>query len=316
MENTMRSIIKHITDNFSLFGLASTSELKVVERPKSSLTDGGKWLTVLSLQTIPDESKGVPLVAPDASERSLTLVEIECKMRTPEPSKDFLWNNIWKFRDQVISALAGPGETGIVITRYGWANPQNPVADGQIWFSANPLEKHLEDPADPANKSIFLTYNVHWWKSQVETVAVDSWLEALAVWTEGVIGAGWTVYRGAWPLGYVRPSVMWRLTGTEIQEKSRAMYEVRKRFVGHVLGRSQNEQVAGAVTLTQELGKVVKVVLDAVGKRYLIVKAPVLNLQADALSAGQLSVLLSRSTNRPTEEVPYIMQVQGSGSLS
>lgn len=316
MENTMRSIIKYIADNYASFGLSSKSELKVVEKPKSALTDGGRWLTVLALQTMPDESRGVPFVVPEAGERSLTLVEVECKARAPDSVKDFLWNDIWKFRDQVVAKLAGSGEGGVMITRYDWTDPDNPIPDGQIWFSGPPLEKHVEDPADPANKSIFLTYNVHWWKSQVETAAVDSWLEALAIWTEGVMGPDWNVYRGALPPGYNKPAVMWRITGAEVVEKGLAMYEVRKKFTGYVLGRSQNEQVVGAVTLAQELGKAVKIVLDAVDKRYLTVITPALNLQADALSAGQLSVVLSRNTSRPIEEIPYIMQIEGRGTLS
>lgn len=320
MDSTMRSIIKHIADNLSTFGLSSTAELKVVESPKSQLTDGGKWLTLLALQTIPDTTRGAPFVIPDVSERALTLIELECKMRSPEPSKDFLWNELWKFRDKVYAALTGTGE-GVVITRYDWTNPLNPMEDGQIWFEVNPssgtpMEKHIEDPNDPANKSVFLTYNVHWWKSSTETVANDPWLEALSTWTATILGDGWTVYRNAYPLNFRKPCVLWRITGADVQEKARALYEVQKRFSGHVLGRTPNEQLSGALTLAQELGSAIKLVYDVTDRRYLTVKNPAVNLQADALSVGQVTVTLSRKTNRPTDDIPYIMHIDGSGNLS
>jgi len=149
-----------------------------------------------------------------------------------------------------------------------------------------------------------------------ETVAADPWLEALAAWTVATLGGAWTAYRSAWPLGYLRPSVMWRVAGTEIREKSRAVFEVRKRFIGHILGSTPNEQAAGILTVVQELGSAVKLCLDAPNKRYLTVQSPSADYRADALTAGQLAVTLSRSTSRPAEEVPYINEVYGDGSLS
>lgn len=316
MKNTMRSIIDYFIDNYQDLGLSSASGLKVIEKPKSTLTDGGKWLTVLALQTLPDENTGTPFEVPEESDRSMTQVEIECKMRSPDPSVDFLWNELWGYRDSVISTLAGPEKTGILITRYDWTDPNNPVADGQIWFSVKPQERLIEDQRDPANKSVFLTYNVHWWKSSVETFSNDPWLEALAAWTEGIMGPEWIVYRGVWPLVYGKPSILWRLIGGGISEKARAVYEVQKNFSVHVLGRTPNEKVTGVVTLAQELGNAVKIVLNAVDRRYMVVRNPILNLQADALKVGQITVALSRLTSRPVEEVPYIMSVEGSGNLS
>lgn len=149
-----------------------------------------------------------------------------------------------------------------------------------------------------------------------ETVANDPWLEALALWTTATLGAAWTIYRNVWPLGYMRPSMMWRISGVEVQEKGRAMFVVRKKFFGHVLGSTPNEQAAGILTVLQELGNAVKLPLDAPGNRYLIVQSPSADYRADAMAAGQLSVTLFRSTSRPTEEIPYIMQVYGRGSLS
>ncbi len=149
-----------------------------------------------------------------------------------------------------------------------------------------------------------------------ETVANDPWLEALAVWTGTILGASWSVYRNLWPLGYKRPAVMWRLDGIEALEKGRAMFEVRKKFAGHVIGSTPNEQVAGALTVAQKLGEVVKLELDAANRRYLTVNSPAVNYRADALTAGQVSVVLSRMTARPIDEAPLIAGVHYTETIS
>lgn len=148
-----------------------------------------------------------------------------------------------------------------------------------------------------------------------ETTANDPWLEALAGWTGTTIGAGWTIYRNFWPLGYKRPAVMWRLIGVEVQERARAMFEVRKRVIGHVLGSTPNEQIAGALTVVQELGNAIKLPLDVTNKRYLTVNNLAVDYRADALTAGQVSVTLSRLTSRPAEEAPLIMAVHNTGFI-
>lgn len=168
----MISIAKHIAANNAAFGLTMATDLKLIEKSKTSLVNGAKWLIMLAMRTLPDTSRGVPfgnlLETGVKGERFLTLIEFECKTRAPDPSKDFYWNDVRKFRDKVYNALAGPTRNGIVIPRKDWTDPNNPVIDGEIWFECNPpnspLEDPIEDPADPANKSIFLTYQSHWWK--------------------------------------------------------------------------------------------------------------------------------------------------------
>ena len=176
MDNTMISIGRHITNNFAAFGLTAATDLKLVQRPKSALANGGKWLIMLALRTLPDTTRGVPfnnLLKPGTKgERLLTLVEFECKMRAANPGLDFYWNQVRQFRDKAFEALAGPTRAGLVIPRNNWADPQNPVPAGEIWFEVNPgrnspIEDPIEDPNDPANKSIMLTYSVHWWKPVV-----------------------------------------------------------------------------------------------------------------------------------------------------
>jgi len=147
-----------------------------------------------------------------------------------------------------------------------------------------------------------------------ETVNNDSWLEALAGWTEATMGAAWTVYRNIWPLGYVRPAVLWRLTSVEVHEKARAMFEVRKKFAGHVLGSTPNEQISGVLIIVQELLSAIKLSLNISDRRYLTVNSPVADYRVAALTAGQISVILSRLTNRPAEDEILMQKIKATGA--
>ena len=176
MDHMMISIGKYITNSYAAFGLTAATDLKVIKNPKSKLIDGGKWLIMLPMRTLPDHTLGVPfsnlLSNGQKGERFLTLVEFECKARASNPSKDFYWNTVRQFRDMVYNALAGPYRAGLVIPRYDWTDMDNPVQAGEIWLEVDsarntPLEDPVEDPNDPANKSIFLTYNCHWWRPVV-----------------------------------------------------------------------------------------------------------------------------------------------------
>jgi hypothetical protein len=108
---------------------------------------------------------------------------------------------------------------------------------------------------------------------------------------------------------------MWRLTGIELREGSRAMFEVRKKFVGHVIGDTPNKEISGTLTIVQELHSAIKIPLDIANRRYLTVHDPIGDYRSDALTAGQMSVTLSRFTNRPVEEAPLIAEVHGKGSI-
>jgi len=167
------TIAQYIIENLNSFGLNSESDLKLIEKPKSKLEDGGKWLIMLPLRTLPDISKKVTfsnLVENGVkAERFMTVVELELKTRALNSSQDFFWNTVITFRDQVYRSLAGANSGGLLMPRYDWTNPESPVEEGEIKFGVNPnrnspIEDPLEDPNDSANKSIFLTYNVHWWK--------------------------------------------------------------------------------------------------------------------------------------------------------
>lgn len=149
-----------------------------------------------------------------------------------------------------------------------------------------------------------------------ETVANDPWLEALAEWTETILGPTWTVYRNVWPMGYKRPAVMWRIATIEANEKNKAVFELSKKIIGHVLGRTTNEEIVGALTVTQELENAIKIPLDLANKKYMTVNKPAIDYRVNAITAGQITVTLSRFTRRPAEDAPIIAGVHNSGFIN
>lgn len=145
-----------------------------------------------------------------------------------------------------------------------------------------------------------------------EDLQEDAWLAALSSWTKNTLGSeDWQVYCGKWPSDYVRPSILWRLEGAETTASTRAAtIEVRKKTVGHVLGRTLGEQTATILELTQALTSAVKIPLNVTERRYLSVLSPIVDLEQDALTEGQLSVMLSRKVERQLDEGPLMRTIQ------
>lgn len=176
MNNTMMTIANYISTHLASFCLTSQSQLALIEKTTRRLEDGGRRLIVLPLRTTGDTSRkatfGNLLDNGQKGERFLTTLEMECKTRAPKgpdgSQLDFYWNAARAFRDQVYEALAGPSRNGLTIPRLNWADHEHPVPAGQVWFEVNsgtsPIEDEVEDPSDPANKSVFLTYQIHWWR--------------------------------------------------------------------------------------------------------------------------------------------------------
>ena len=140
-----------------------------------------------------------------------------------------------------------------------------------------------------------------------ETAPDDPWLMSLSDWTGNLLGEDWHIYQSAWPVGYRRPAVLWRVGRVRVKSLNAALFEVQKDIVGHVLGRTPNEQFAAAVLIAQELGSAVKIIHDADNRRYLTVSNPSVDYRTtDVLKNGQISVTLSRLTNKPIEDTPTI----------
>jgi len=146
-----------------------------------------------------------------------------------------------------------------------------------------------------------------------ETLPSDSWVEALAAWTQQTLGQEWTLYRDRWPMGYAKPSVLWRLVSSRIEHASRAAFKVIKSMQGHVIGQTGNQQVSGATAIVEGLGHVIKLPLNEPAGAYLTVADVRADFRNEALTTGQVTVELFRFTSRPTEEIPFITRVYPRG---
>ncbi|WP_136604666.1 hypothetical protein [Paenibacillus dokdonensis] len=142
-----------------------------------------------------------------------------------------------------------------------------------------------------------------------DSLTSDPWVPALADWTSGILGPNWTIYNGFWPLGYVRPAIMWRVTGIDVKLLGLSSYNVSKRFTVHVLGNGQHPEHVGVAALIEGLGSAIKIPYDFADRRYLTVADPKANIGADAISEGQITVTLSRRVARPQEDAPLIRSV-------
>ncbi|MED1851834.1 hypothetical protein P4V33_09230 [Brevibacillus borstelensis] len=146
-----------------------------------------------------------------------------------------------------------------------------------------------------------------------ETVVEYNWLTALSEWTRQELGSDWDIYTQMWPLGYRRPCVLWRLSQIGVRSKTRGAFEVEKKVVGHVLGSTPNEEVAGVLRLVEGIGRDVKLPLNAERRIYMTASDVKGDYQADGLTRGQISLTLSRMTARPSEEAPLMQRVSNEG---
>jgi hypothetical protein len=142
-----------------------------------------------------------------------------------------------------------------------------------------------------------------------DTVADDPWAAALASWSSTLLGATWTVYKNKWPLGYKKPAVMWRVANVETQNLNRAAYKETKTLICHVLGDTPNREVTGVETVTAGLLAAFKIVLEQKNRRYLTVEDAKGSYQANALTAGQVTAVLSRVIMRQFTQAPLMQEV-------
>lgn len=149
-----------------------------------------------------------------------------------------------------------------------------------------------------------------------ETVNDDPWIEAVSQWTSELLGSEYSVYKNRWPLGYKRPSVMWRLAEMNVTGQGMAIFDVRKKIVGHVLTRTSNEDIAIMTKIIEGLGNAIKIPLNRAERRYMTVSLPQVDFYADAMRTGQILLYLNRKTARPIEEVPLMAKVGIDGKVN
>lgn len=148
-----------------------------------------------------------------------------------------------------------------------------------------------------------------------ETVMDDPWINALTEWAQNLLGEQWTIYANRWPLGYKRPAILWRLSDYNVEDVSRAIFEIKKTFVCHVLGSTPNEEIKGITDIIQGFSRDIKIPLDLINRKYMTVINPKGEFNSNSLNRGQISVVLSRKTSRPQEDVPIMQKIESSGQF-
>ncbi|MED5020196.1 hypothetical protein P9847_23285 [Paenibacillus chibensis] len=138
----------------------------------------------------------------------------------------------------------------------------------------------------------------------------DDWLNALLSWTRAQLGDAWSVYPTAWPSGPTDTSVLWRMAGTETKMAGASLYEIRRRFVGHVIGRNAVSEQRTAAALVEMLGSKVQLPMDTDARKHMSVSEVSADLQADGFLDGQIQLTLVQRRVRPAEEAALIRSVE------
>jgi len=141
----------------------------------------------------------------------------------------------------------------------------------------------------------------------------DPWIDALVSWTQDKIGADYAVYGGKLPVGYVRPSVLWRADELDIDDAGAAAFDVKKVVVAHVFGRNAVEEANVAAWIVEEMGAAVKIPINASKRRYMTLKECHAQLYTDAMKQGHIRATVTRKTRKPREEMPPIGEVFSNG---
>ncbi|WP_163859693.1 hypothetical protein [Paenibacillus elgii] len=142
-------------------------------------------------------------------------------------------------------------------------------------------------------------------------IAADPWVEALAKWTSLQLPSEWKVYRNEWPVDYLVPSILWRLTDVEMQDQGSVLCQLKKKMTGHVLGRTLAEQHSKAAEMVSKLIGAKKIMLDEANKRYVTIVAPALHTPKDEMIEGQLTLTLSRMVDRRSQDEPTAVLIGG-----
>ncbi|PYI52542.1 hypothetical protein [Paenibacillus flagellatus] len=152
--------------------------------------------------------------------------------------------------------------------------------------------------------------------SAASASSADEWLEALCGWTSAAAGADWSVYRQQWPQDYAAPAVLWRIEQAESENRDAASAELRKRMVGHVVGRTDAERYAMVGTLAAELGRLTRLSIDPIGKQAVQPGLVTGDYRPDGLTAGQITVTFRQIVPKSSPNAPLIGDVHYGGGLN
>ncbi|MBE3649027.1 hypothetical protein [Paenibacillus polymyxa] len=142
------------------------------------------------------------------------------------------------------------------------------------------------------------------------TAQPEEWLAALVGWTQKQLGELWSVYADAWPAQPGSHAVLWRLSGCETRMAGASMYELRKRFIGHITAPVTTEENRAASALVEGFAAQIQLPLEQDKGRYMSTAEASADLQADAILDGQLRLTLVQRRMRPAEEAALIRRVE------
>lgn len=146
--------------------------------------------------------------------------------------------------------------------------------------------------------------------------SADVWLDALCGWTAETAGLDWNVYRQQWPQDYTAaPSILWRVGSVGAADQSAATVELNKTMIGHVVGRTEAEQLDMIGTLTSALGGVTRLSIDPVENRHISVGAVAANVNAGAFAEGQLSAAFRQVIQKTVPEGVKVAGVHYDGGF-
>ncbi|KAF6633130.1 hypothetical protein H6F38_11095 [Paenibacillus sp. EKM208P] len=238
-----------------------------------------------------------------------------------------IWKSSWAGYRQVVRIKLYAGQAGLAQADV-WANaliaglhrePVTGAGEDTSAFTAHYLGVRDAEKLDTVTGKAYRTlrFGVYVPESEGGSPAPangatqpEEWLAALVRWTQKQLSETWSVYADAWPAQPGRQAVLWRMSGCETRMAGASMYELRKRFIGHITASDTTEENRAASTLIEGFAAQIQLPLDQDKGRYMSTAEASADLQADAILDGQLRLMLVQRRMRPAEEAALIRRVE------
>ncbi|MDY8045932.1 hypothetical protein UY416_06455 [Paenibacillus polymyxa] len=238
-----------------------------------------------------------------------------------------IWKSSWAGYRQVIRIKLYAGQAGLAQADV-WANaliaglhrePVTGAGEDTSAFTAHYLGVRDAEKLDTVTGKAYRTLRFGVYVPETEggsaapansAAQPEEWLAALVRWTQKQLGETWSVYADAWPAQPGRQAVLWRMSGCETRMAGASMYELRKRFIGHITAPDTTEENRAASALIEGFAAQIQLPLDQDKGRYMSTAEASADLQADAILDGQLRLMLVQRRMRPAEEAALIRRVE------
>ncbi|AOK91617.1 hypothetical protein [Paenibacillus polymyxa] len=238
-----------------------------------------------------------------------------------------IWKSSWAGYRQVVRIKLYAGQAGLAQADV-WANdliaglhrePVTGAGEDTSAFTAHYLGVRDAEKLDTVTGKAYRTLRFGVYVPETESGSAttasgaaqpEEWLAALVRWTQKQLGETWWVYADAWPAQPGRQAVLWRMSGCETRMAGASMYELRKRFIGHITAPDTTEENRAASALIEGFAAQIQLPLDQDKGRYMSTAEASADLQADAILDGQLRLMLVQRRMRPAEEAALIRRVE------